>query len=162
MNNEELDKIAAYARDEETDVRFIELMPLGCAREYKGVSSEAVLGKLEEAFGSAIHLTEIDRQGPAEYVSFKDFKGRVGFISPISSCFCENCNRLRLTVDGKLKLCLFYTDSLDLKKLLRSGAGDDEIKEEIRQAVLNKPERHGFNSAVTDNMTERAMVQIGG
>ena len=162
VNDGELDRIAVFARDEDIDVRFIELMPLACAKEYTGVRSEVILQRLEEAYGPAEPLSDSDKKGPAEYVSFEGFKGRVGFISPISSCFCENCNRLRLTVDGQLKLCLFHTDSLDIKALLRSGAGDDQIKEEIRRAVLKKPERHGFNSGLEGRMTQRAMVQIGG
>ena len=92
---------------------------------------------------------------------FRDFQGQVGFINPLSHEFCAECNRLRLTVDGKLKLCLFYPDGLDVKKLIRSGCTDEELKEEIRRAILRKPERHAFipgGSAAE----ERNMVQIGG
>ena len=101
------------------------------------------------------------RNGPARYVHFHDFKGSIGFINPLSHQFCRECNRLRLTVDGKLKLCLFYPDGLDVKELIRSGCTDKELKEEIQKALLRKPEMHAFvpGKAAPE---EKNMVQIGG
>ena len=188
VNDGELHRIAEYARDGFVDVRYIELMPIGCANEKKGVKSREVLEYLEGYFGKGEEVSgnfsrdvsgtraaetvhESSSRGPARYVSFKGFKGRVGFISPLSGCFCEDCNRLRLTVDGKLKTCLYYPPALDIKELIRSGAGDEEIKQAVKKAVFEKPERHRFidnEDGIEDNKKdcilkeERSMVQIGG
>ena len=182
MNGEDIEGIAALAMDRPVDVRFIELMPIGCGKEYTGIPSKEILNRLEQRFGTAIaipaeadakagHPTDnSDREtgGPAEYYQFPGFFGRVGFISPISHKFCRECNRIRLTCEGKLKLCLHYDKGLELKPLLRSGASDEEIREQILAAVLEKPSEHHFGRPVMDEdrtdgpEEQRKMVQIGG
>lgn len=182
INDGELADLAEYARDRKIDVRFIELMPMGCAREYRGVSESEILEMLEKRFGEAETLTEqgadannisgnamdsdvpigtADHRGPARYVHFRGFQGRVGFISPLSHAFCSECNRLRLTVDGRLKLCLYYPEGLDVKQLLRSGCTDEELMTSIRGIIMQKPERHEF--CETKSAKERrSMYEIGG
>ena len=182
INDGELADLAEYARDRKIDVRFIELMPMGCAREYRGVSESEILEMLEKRFGEAETLTEqgadannisgnamdsdvpigtADHRGPARYVHFRGFQGRVGFISPLSHAFCSECNRLRLTVDGRLKLCLYYPEGLDVKQLLRSGCTDEELMTSIRGIIMLKPERHEF--CETKSAKERrSMYEIGG
>ena len=182
INDGELADLAEYARDRKIDVRFIELMPMGCAREYRGVSESEILEILEKRFGEAETLTEqgadannisgnamdsdvpigtADHRGPARYVHFRGFQGRVGFISPLSHAFCSECNRLRLTVDGRLKLCLYYPEGLDVKQLLRSGCTDEELMTSIRGIIMLKPERHEF--CETKSAKERrSMYEIGG
>lgn len=182
INDGELADLAEYARDRKIDVRFIELMPMGCAREYRGVSESEILEMLEKRFGEAETLTEqgadannisgnamdsdvpigtTDHRGPARYVHFRGFQGRVGFISPLSHAFCSECNRLRLTVDGRLKLCLYYPEGLDVKQLLRSGCTDEELMTSIRGIIMLKPERHEF--CETKSAKERrSMYEIGG
>ena len=142
MNGEDMEGIAALAADRPVDVRFIERMR--AADPYEKTD------------------------GPAEYYQFPGFSGRIGFISPISHKFCRECNRVRLTCEGRLKLCLHYDRGLELKTLLRSGALDEEIRERILAAVREKPSEHHFrekaaDGGLTDGAEEqRKMVQIGG
>ena len=174
INGEEFTDLAEYARDRRIDVRFIELMPMGCAREYQGIPEAEILQKLEERFGppeqetSEAELSEsgsvkarLSDRGPAKYVRFRGFAGRVGFISPMSHAFCSECNRLRLTVDGRLKLCLYYPEGLDVRQLLRSGCTDEELKEAIRGIIRLKPERHEF-CETRGAKDRRSMYEIGG
>ena len=166
VNDNEADKLAGMAKELPVDVRFIELMPIGCAGAFRGISREELLTELIKAYGSYEEIPDEPGvlRGPAEYVRFKGFKGRVGFISPLSHTFCESCNRVRLTADGKLKLCLFYPDGPALLPLLRNGCSDDELREAILQAIKRKPQRHAFGKpdAPEKAKEERNMNQIGG
>ena len=166
VNDKELPALAAFARDRAIDVRFIELMPIGCGARHKGIPQDVVMDMLEDKFGKADKAPDAEApvaglRGPAEYVSFKDFKGNVGFISPMSHSFCESCNRVRLTVDGMLKLCLYYPDGLDVKKLIREGVSDKELAKAIREGILKKPEKHCF-SETNYSIEKRSMYEIGG
>ena len=161
INDGEIEALAEMARARDLTVRFIELMPMGCAKGLSGIPGDELVERLEKIYGNAEPAEDTLWSGPARYVQFPQFKGQVGFINPLSHQFCKECNRLRLTVDGKLKLCLFYPDGPDVKKLLRSGCTDEELKEEITKAVLRKPEKHAFvpGKAAAE---EKNMVQIGG
>ena len=182
MNGDDLEGIAMLAEDRPVDVRFIELMPIGCGKDYTGISSEEILRRLERRFGAAIAVPGKsplavagraadpyeETDGPAEYYQFPGFSGRIGFISPISHKFCRECNRVRLTCEGRLKLCLHYDRGLELKPLLRSGASDEEIGRQIINALKEKPSEHHFRERAAgeelpDGVEEqRKMVQIGG
>lgn len=189
MNGEDIESMAGLARDQKIDVRFIELMPIGCGREYTGLSSEEILARLERVYGAACKVERKsgpaadtgeecsggipgavgrNTDGPAEYYHFPGFIGRIGFISPISHKFCKECNRIRLTCEGRLKLCLHYDRGLELKPLLRGGASDEEIKERILAALQEKPAEHHFRAQAADKAEanedeeQRKMVQIGG
>lgn len=170
MNGDDLEGIAMLAEDRPVDVRFIELMPIGCGKEYTGIPSKEILRRLEQHFGKAIAIpgkVNIET-GPAEYYQFPGFSGRIGFISPISHKFCRECNRVRLTCEGRLKLCLHYDRGLELKPLLRDGANDEEIGRHIINALKEKPSEHHFRERTAgeelpDGVEEqRKMVQIGG
>ncbi len=143
-------------------VRYIELMPLGQGKAFNGVSSVDILKKLEDKYGRA-EKTDLSQKykGPAEYYKFKDMKGSIGFISPISGSFCSKCSRIRLTADGFLKLCLHYDIGLDIKSLLRTGEDDKTIEEKIKEVLLRKPKGHSFGS-LSENAENRKMIQIGG
>ena len=122
MNGDDLEGIAMLAEDRPVDVRFIELMPIGCGKEYTGIPSKEILRRLEQHFGKAIAIPGKsplavagraadpyeETNGPAEYYQFPGFSGRIGFISPISHKFCRECNRVRLTCEVRLNLCLIY------------------------------------------------------
>ena len=182
MNGDDIEGIAALAADRPVDVRFIELMPIGCGKNYTGIPSEEILRRLEQRFGKAIAvpgkspLAVAGRaadpyektDGPAEYYQFPGFSGRIGFISPISHKFCRECNRVRLTCEGRLKLCLHYDRGLELKPLLRSGASDEEIGRQIINALKEKPSEHHFREKAAGEELpggveeQRKMVQIGG
>jgi cyclic pyranopterin phosphate synthase len=169
LNADSLIPMALIARDKAVDVRYIELMPMGCGRNFTGISSPDILKSLEAVYGKAAYIeTASDTQGPAEYWQFPDFKGKIGFISPISHKFCGECNRIRLTAEGRLKLCLNYNYGIDLKELLRRGDSDNDISYAVMEALKLKPRRHDFGyggqaAGGTDKGHEdRKMVQIGG
>lgn len=155
--------VAALAQRLPVDVRFIELMPLGCGRRLHGLSSAEVLAALEAAYGPARPVPGGPvGSGPAVYYAFGGFRGRVGFISPMSRKFCATCNRVRLTAAGFLKLCLYYKTGLDLRPLLRGGAPDGDIAGAIAAAVAQKPAAHDFGHPARGDAESLVMSQIGG
>lgn len=160
-NADALTDVAALARELPVDVRFIELMPIGCGRQFHGIPSDVVLCGLEQAFGAAQPADERRGSGPARYYAFDGFQGKVGFISPLSHQFCSECNRIRLTAEGYLKLCLHYDTGLGLRALLRGGATDADLRDAILEAVFRKPKEHDF-AHTSDDADSRRMVQIGG
>ena len=161
VNDTEVEELVRFADRNMVDIRFIELMPIGCGAGLCGISNDDLLESLEKCFGKADKNIQHGDRGPALYYSFPSLGSRIGLISPMSHKFCDKCNRLRLTADGFLKLCLQYSDGVDLKRPLRNGAGEEELKSLIREAVLKKPACHSFfeNSSQKDN---RKMIQIGG
>lgn len=161
LNPSEPVRLAKLARSRKIDVRFIELMPIGQGRLYTGIPSEELLAQLSAVYGPA-HALSYDGEGPARYYAFDGFQGRIGFISPITHRFCADCNRLRLTAEGRLKLCLYYKDGIDLRALLRGGASDEELMAAIGQALLQKPREHSFGCRDASATEQRRMNQIGG
>jgi len=160
INESELAEIAALAETRRLDVRFIEAMPVGEGKGFDPIDGESILRELLSVYPDLKKDDEKRGSGPAMYYN-GPLAGSIGFISAISSCFCEKCNRVRLTSTGMLKLCLYYDDNLDLRWLLRNGASDDEIKKAMMDAVLKKPEKHEFS--VEQLPPERKkMWQIGG
>ncbi len=156
-NDSELVKMAELARDKNLDVRFIELMPTSCGKNFKGIPSDLILEKLELALGEAEKCQKSSLSGPADYYIFNGFKGRVGFISPLSHIFCENCNRVRLTAIGGLKLCLHQDVMINLKDIIRSG-NEEQLKDAILEGLSMKPQMHNMNKKDADTN----MFQIGG
>ena len=141
---EEWVRLASLARERDAEVRFIEMMPVGLGKKFRGRRREEVLEVLERSFGTPEEYTGRLGSGPAVYVHFPGFRGRVGFISAVSHRFCGSCNRVRLTSTGALKPCLQYGGGADLRELLRNGASDAQIKEKMREAVFRKPLEHHF------------------
>lgn len=161
VNEEGLAELAALARERDLCVRFIELMPVGCGASLASVPTEAVAARLEEAFGELRPDPEKHGFGPARYVRPEGFRGSIGFISPLSHEFCDQCNRVRLTADGFLKLCLNHRAGVDLRAMLRAGAADGELLSAMREAIYKKPQRHGFQNEIDDREVRR-MNEIGG
>ena len=161
-NASELVEIALLAKTNPIDLRFIELMPIGCANGMKGLKSDFILSELEGKFGKAAPLKRQNHSPEALY-HFDGFAGNIGFISPLSHAFCSDCNRVRLTASGLLKFCLCYDDALDVKKLLRSGESGiklyDILSKEIQKAIKEKPEAHTFNQ---QGLKSHMMTEIGG
>lgn len=151
-------QLARLAEEKALDVRFIEVMPIGMGRSEKGVSADELIKLFESAFGPARPAEEKRGNGPAEYFDFAGFRGKIGFISPLSHRFCAQCNRLRLTADGFLKPCLAAEEGLDLKALLRGGATDGQLAAAIERALADKPDGHDFCAL----QGGRLMSQIGG
>nr|WP_232010573.1 hypothetical protein [Fusobacterium varium] len=101
--------------------------------------------------------------GPAKYFKSPFSKGKIGFITPLSHNFCDKCNRIRLTPDGFLKLCLHWNKGIDLKNIIRNKATDEELEKIIFNAIYNKPEHHSMNKNIEENsIDKRKMNQIGG
>ncbi|MBQ8979399.1 MAG: GTP 3',8-cyclase MoaA, partial [Oscillospiraceae bacterium] len=144
INEKDICGLAEFARQFPIDVRYIELMPIGCGRQLQGVPSDEVLGVLEKRYGKAVPQAGSEISSPAVYHRFSGFRGRIGFISPMSHKFCMGCNRLRLTADGFLKLCLQYPAGADLRRHLRDGSSDEDIRELILETVKKKPLEHSF------------------
>ena len=160
INDDELIDIARLAKDRRLDVRFIELMPIGCGREYERIPSVQIRKTLEGAFGT---LSECSGEGvsqPARMYEVSGFCGRIGFISPMSKPFCEACNRIRLTAEGFLKLCLEKPDGIDLRTPLRENVDDVGLADLILSAVKRKPASHDFCEGGASD--RKKMVQIGG
>lgn len=160
-NEEGLEKVAALAQKLPVDVRFIELMPVGYGAMLQYIPADTVKKRIEAFFGPLEPDSQRHGDGPAVYYKPSGFKGSIGFIGAVSHEFCDRCNRVRMTPEGLLKLCLNHLKGLDLRELLRSGISDEMLTEHIREAVRNKPANHGFNEPVKDRET-RSMNQIGG
>jgi cyclic pyranopterin phosphate synthase len=126
------------------------------------VPKENIINEIEKKFGELKLSYKKKGNGPAIYYDLKDFKGGIGFISAVTNEFCSNCNRIRLTADGKLKLCLHYNQGIDLRELLRSNLSDLELKDKIQCGIHNKPKHHNFKEKTVDDMDLKYMVQIGG
>lgn len=155
-NDGEWKKLAALARDYPIEVRFIEMMSIGEGSAFTPVKNDLIRRELEKFYGVFTLTERDDREGPAVYYTNSDFRGKIGFISPVSRNFCHNCNRIRVTAEGKLKLCLHHPPDADLRLLLREGAGAEEIKMFLEKCILRKP-RDGRK---TDEV--RPMWKIGG
>ena len=169
-NEEEILPLAALAKEKDIAVRFIELMPLGNARNLEPVPGSEVAALIEKACGALTPFYGIEGNGPAVYYSLPGFSGKIGFINPITQGFCETCNRLRVTSEGFLKPCLSCDSGLDLRNLLRAGASDAELARAITGAAAKKPHFHSFSpvygegSARTEIIRQHpgGMYEIGG
>lgn len=161
LNEDGLADLARMAKDRPIDVRFIELMPIGCGRDLTPIPSDEVLRRMEAAFGPLAKDDTVHGFGPARYGKPEGFCGSIGIISPLSHEFCDRCNRVRLTADGYLKLCLNHTAGLDLRAMLREGATDEELLSAISEAIKHKPDRHGWYDPIKDRENRR-MNAIGG
>lgn len=131
MNEHEIMPLTKLAEKYPIDVRFIELMPIetACAsNQLKGVHADQVMDIIRYTYQDVVADSEERGLGPAKYFKSPTMKGSVGFIDPMSHGFCANCNRLRLTSEGFLKLCLYHEDGTNLKDLLRNGASDQSIE----------------------------------
>jgi len=156
---EELDGFVDLIRRLPVHVRFIEYMsPCGTFDSSFYVSSQEIKRGLE-SYGPLISASQPPvGAGPARYFSLPGARGMMGFISPVSSHFCPECNRLRLTADGKMRPCLFSREEDDVREILRNNEEDEPVLEAIRQSLAKKPRDHGGFKAPSG----RTMSQIGG
>ncbi|MDV4150600.1 GTP 3',8-cyclase MoaA [Clostridium sp. AL.422] len=161
MNEVEILDFVNLTLEKNIDVRFIELMPIGVGSKFKGVSNEEIIKLINKNYKDIEEVRRNESGGPATYIRVNHGIGKVGFISAISNCFCEECNRIRLTSEGFLKQCLHYNYGVDLKKLLRGGASEDEISKVIMDNIYNKPEKHLFMKK-SEGKELKFMNQIGG
>lgn len=156
--------LARYARENGFEVRYIEFMPLDAQNLWdrgKVLLADDMVAMLSREISPLIPVPDPDPRAPALEYEYADGGGRVGFIASVSRPFCGNCNRLRLTADGKIRYCLFAIEEDDVKSLIRGGASDDEIAALIRRNVAGKWEGHEINSSKFV-APPRPMYSIGG
>ncbi|GAA0109758.1 GTP 3',8-cyclase MoaA [Clostridium tertium] len=161
INDDEIIDFVNLTLQKPIDVRFIELMPIGVGSKYKGINNEVIIDIIKNNYKDFEEVKRIKSGGPATYIKLKDAKGKIGFISAISNCFCEDCNRIRLTPEGFLKQCLHFNYGIDLKELIRKGASDNELSLAIENSIFDKPEKHLFMQKSNDKEL-KFMNQIGG
>ncbi|HEV2771382.1 MAG TPA: GTP 3',8-cyclase MoaA [Thermoleophilaceae bacterium] len=162
FSEEEAIPFAEFARSTAFQVRFIEFMPLDADREW---TPDAVLtgDELRRIIDSVHPLEERPRDphATARVFRFRDGRGEIGFVNPVSEPFCDDCNRIRLTAEGKLRTCLFSVRETDLREALRTGVGDDELGQIVRGAVWRKELKHRVNERGF-TPPPRSMSAIGG
>jgi cyclic pyranopterin phosphate synthase len=162
-NDDEVEAFAELTRTRAVHVRFIEVMPVQENVELQReawVSSDEVLARLG-ALGTLSPVPNPHGNGPARTFAYDGVPGTVGVISPLAHDYCERCNRVRLSADGRLKLCLFGDHLIDLRTPLRAGGGQDAIVGLLRAAMHIKPERHHLALGETASIM-RAFSEIGG
>ena len=161
MNEDEWLSLAELSKDKALDVRFIEMMPIGFGKEFHGVSNDVLKKELKVRYPDLKADKRIHGNGPAVYVVIPGFQGSVGFISALHGKFCDRCNRVRLTAQGKLKPCLCYGETADLLPVLRGAHSEEDLKNALRDAIYNKPKQHCFEDP--GQITEKGrMASIGG
>jgi cyclic pyranopterin phosphate synthase len=162
INDDELLDFARKSLYDGWHVRFIERMPLVATGFDNNdiVSVQEMMTAIQQSLGSLEPCLATSGKGPAKYYRLADAQGTIGFIGPVTDCFCSTCNRFRLTADGGLRPCLLENDEIDIKKPLRDGASIDELEELMRQAAALKRERHRLNQDFIAG--QRQMWQIGG
>ena len=162
MNTDEIISMFEFARSNNLELRYIETMPIGSAgvkattRHY---TKKDILAEIAATYGNITPVGSTAFAGPASLYTLGKY--RFGVISAISDEFCSSCNRVRITTKGKLILCLGQENAVDLKALIDANTSDDGIKQAIIHAINKKPEKHFFNSDLT-NIDTRQMVEIGG
>src|SRR5580700_10256452 len=164
LTEDEIVPFGHFARETGVEMRFIEYMPLDadCAwQREKVLFAHEIMEKLAREIMPLVPWREQDKSAPASEFVFADGVGRVGFIASVSQPFCMNCNRFRLTADGKLRNCLFSLEETDIRGILRGGGTDAEIEAAVRSSIAAKKEGHEINTARFIQPL-RPMYSIGG
>lgn len=161
LNDDEFESIVEYCLENDFTLRFIETMPMGSTGK-DAIDYYYDLQQLKKRLQKRFSLIPgmMPGGGPARYYQVKGTELRIGFITPISQHFCETCNRVRVSVDGTLYLCLGQNDKVELRPLLRDGSSDDQIRMAIVEALALKPMRHEFKEE--PGQIVRIMSQTGG
>lgn len=146
------------------DIRFIELMPIGIGKKYTPVSNSEVLEYIK-SYKKIEESKDVIGNGPARYIKVKNSKGNIGFISAMTHDFCNTCNRVRLTKDGFLKLCLHWNYGVNLRKYIKRGITEEQLTFLIKNTIERKPEKHDFKYVAEkseNKYDKRKMFEIGG
>lgn len=161
INDDELVDFARFGRERGVTVRFIEFMPLDADQAWSGgavVSGDEIVSRIGEVFPLE---PQPRTSAPASRYQYVDGAGEIGVVASVTKSFCDSCDRIRLTADGQFRNCLFAVEEHDLRSLLRSGVGDDEISALVESAVASKWAGHGIGK-VEFIRPARSMSQIGG
>ncbi|MCI5164900.1 MAG: GTP 3',8-cyclase MoaA [Candidatus Electrothrix sp. GM3_4] len=167
INDDELEDFVKMSQETAMHIRFIEFMPIGSSSSWDKkayMSSDDIMDRIGK-LGELIPISKGKADGPATmFRAGQGAKGKIGFISPISHRFCDRCNRLRLTSEGKLRSCLLDDRETDLRSVLRQGGSDQDIQQTLVEAVRNKPKGHQMEERLK-NLGENChgrMSRIGG
>lgn len=169
VNDDELIDLASLTLKWPVQVRFIEFMPIGRYTSWnasKHLSCEEMKHRIQNHLGPLTVVAPGENAGPAEVYTLANAPGNLGFISPISRHFCATCNRVRLTADGHIRLCLFSDNELDIKAAMRNGISDDELIKLLQDTIRSKPagldkSMKGETNRITPSC-QRRMSTIGG
>jgi cyclic pyranopterin phosphate synthase len=163
LNDNEIEPFAQLTSHLPLTVRYIEYMPSGNGEEWKetDILTIAQIQTRLEKMGNLISIPSDRWDGPAKRFRFEGALGEIGLIGAVSSHFCGDCNRLRLTPDGKIRTCLFSDDEVDVKEIIRRGGSDEDLKARLLVALGAKPERHHINTHLFKKC-QRNMSAIGG
>lgn len=158
---EEVLSFADFSKNTGIPVRFIEMMPIGEGRQFTAIDNDWLLEVLKKEYPNIEPLKEALGNGPAVYYSLGEAGGVIGFISSMHHKFCAGCNRVRLTSEGMLKLCLFKNAGVSLRDALRKGADVEELKKVMEEAIQGKPVDYTQEDAERFGEDTRTMNQIG-
>jgi len=164
VNDDEFVDFVNLTRDMRIDMRFIEFMPVSDWNNWqqKYISIDEIQKLITDGVGELIPVYDGDAAaGPAENFRIPGYVGRVGFIHAISNHFCDTCNRVRLTADGKIRPCLFGKIEVDFREAIRGGASDEELNELFDEVLQIKPDAHNINMSSPEKMLT-SMTAIGG
>jgi cyclic pyranopterin phosphate synthase len=164
ITDDEIVPLGEFARQHGLELRFIEFMPLDAENSWENdqvLSGSEIREALENAFGALLPIERRDPSQPATDYRFEDGIGVIGFINPVTQPFCSDCNRLRITADGKIRNCLFSIAEWDARQVMRSGGSDEQLVELLHDCILAKKPGHGIDSPDFVR-PDRAMYQIGG
>jgi len=162
-NDDDVAGLAALTLEHPWQVRFIEMMPFGQVAQFARegvVSQQEVIARIEAKLGLLEPVGDGKLDGEARLFRLRGAQAAVGFISTVTNPFCATCSRVRLTADGKLRLCLLRDDEGDLRSLLRNGASFEELRQRMNELIFRKPWGHGLPENVIP--LQRVMSQIGG
>ncbi len=166
FNEDELASITKWCADEDLDMTWIEVMPMGDMGETDRVGQYWSLDDLRDQLAQHYTLTDLPERtgGPARYVRLEETGQKIGFITPLSHNFCESCNRVRMTCTGQLYMCLGQEDMVDLRDPLRQSESNAPLEAAIRNAIAHKPKGHDFDYSrqSADGQMSRHMSHTGG
>ncbi len=164
LTEDQIVPFGQFARETGVDIRFIEFMPLDADNAWereKVLFGTEIIEKLSNEIAPLVPIGQTDPSAPATDFEFADGIGRIGLIASVSQPFCSQCNRFRITADGKIRNCLFSMEETDIKSLLRGNAPDDEIIAAVQNSIAAKKEGHEINTAQFIQ-PDRPMYSIGG
>lgn len=163
LNDDEIESFAQLTLALPLVVRYIEYMPSNNGEDWREsniLTIPQIKNRLDK-MGNFIPIPSDRWDGPAKRFRMEGALGEIGLIGAVSSHFCDDCNRLRLTPDGKIRTCLFSDEEIDVKELLRNGGSDRDLKDQLLVALMKKPERHSINKHQFKKC-QRNMSAIGG
>jgi GTP 3',8-cyclase len=164
VNDDEVVDLAAFGRSHGVGMRFIEFMPLDADGEWsedRVVPAREILDRIDAVFPLDRDPAVEDDEQPATRYRYHDGRGDVGVIASVTEPFCDDCDRVRVTAEGRFRTCLFALEEFDLRTILRDGGSDDDLAAEIERAVGTKWAGHRIGQ-VTFVRPDRSMSQIGG